>query len=707
MDLRITHLSKILKSNPNQKIGFYKDENRTDIYSYSDLDLLSDTYAEVLRGTFFKNHSKDQSAIQKKVFISLENGAEFAIAFLALMKLQAIAIPLPTLSVSEPKFYRERLNQVLNKIESYILITDVTTVKYLDSHKSYFSNPIKFSEVKIKDLVTERLNVVGTKEHRDLKPSTSEDNQFNDSDEIALIQFSSGSTQLPKGVELTHRNILTNLEQISIGMDVQLNDIYAGWLPFYHDMGLIGGLLGTLYNGKLGYFATPVDFLISPTLWVRNLSKWQATVLTGPDFYYRQMTKKVKSSDLKDLDFSRVRVMMTGAELINAQTCKEFIEKYSAYGLNKDAFMPVYGLAENSLAVTFSPAGRGVRIDQFVNGEGQTVESVSTGYPLKSIKLKIVKDNYEDAVEREIGEIYIKSPSMTNGYFNDAQNTNGLFEGAWLKTGDLGYLFEGELFIVGRKKELIKLNGKSYFPADLEKEIYSLGKDYAIARIAALSVWMPKSEGGKTEEVHVVVESKELSAARRNQLRGQIISVLAKHILISEEKVHLVPACSIPRTSSGKTQRYKLAEQILNQSLDVLESQFTRISLVTKVKRVFLYKELLFRIAKNVYFSWKRKRKLNQIDKSIEKKLVQEIEALVVRNEMKKNKKVDLDRPISESGLDSISLIELNQKVKDNWGIEISLLEFIQFKTLKDIKNHIVDRLAKGQLDLVDKRQEI
>ena len=540
MDLKISHLSKILKLNPEQKIGFYKDENRTDIYSYSQLEILSSAYAEQLQTTVFR----DQSSVQKKVFLSLENSAEFAIAFLALMKLRAIAVPLPTLSITEPKLYLQRLNQVLIKIESYILITDSTTVKVLESHRHEFSNPIKYSEVNIKELVSKNL--------ADNKPFPVI--QCNP-DEIALIQFSSGSTQLPKGVELTHKNIITNLEQISHGMDVKENDVSAGWLPFYHDMGLIGGLLGTLYNAKMGYFATPIDFLISPTLWVKNLSKWKATVLIGPDFYYRQMTSKVKDSELKNLDFSHVRVMMTGAELINMQTCQDFINKYSAYGLNKSTFMPVYGLAENSLAVTFTPPGRGIRTDRFVNSEGQVIESVSTGFPLKSVQLKIVRDSYEEAIEREIGEIYLKSPSMTNGYYRDSQNTNRLFEGDWLKTGDLGYLFDGELFIVGRKKELIKLNGKSYFPADLEKEIYSLSKKFAMARIAALSVWMPKPEGGKVEEVHIVVESKELSSLRRKELRTQIIAVLAKHILIQEEQIHLVPTCSIPRTSRRHQER--------------------------------------------------------------------------------------------------------------------------------------------------------
>ncbi len=693
MDLKISHLSKILNSNPDQKIGFYKAENRTDIYSYSQLDKLSSTFAEELQKSIFK----EISLVQKKVFISLENSVEFVIAFLALMKLRAIAVPLSTFSVTEPKLYEERLRQVMNKIENHVIITDSTTKKFLDSRKANFTSSIVSVEVKTNQLSIQQLEA---------NPPQVVDGIYNP-DELALIQFSSGSTHLPKGVELTHGNIITNLEQIRIGMDLQDTDVSCGWLPFYHDMGLIGGLLGTLYNGKLGYFATPIDFLISPTLWVKNLAKWKATILIGPDFYYRQLVKKVKSADLKNLNLSSIRLMLTGAELINVQTCKEFNEKYSVCGLNQNAFMPVYGLAENSLAVTFCPVGRAIKTDRFINAEGQPLESVSTGLPLQSIQLRIVKENYQEAISREIGEIYINSPSMTKGYYNDRQNTNSLFEGEWLKTGDLGYLFEGELYIVGRKKELIKLNGKSYFPADLEKEIFSLSDQYAMARIAALSIWMPKHEGGKVEEVHIVVESKELTLSKRNELKGNIIQVLAKHILITEDQVHLVPPCSIPRTSSGKTQRYKLGELILNKNLTALESRFLRLAFATKMKKMFLYKELYARLLKNVYFSWTRKIKLNRLEKAVEKELLQEVEALVLLNKTKTNLKVNLDVSIAESGMDSINLIELNQKVKDNWGIEISLLDFIQFKTLNDVKNHIVECLAKGQHDLLDHRREV
>ena len=383
-------------------------------------------------------------------------------------------------------------------------------------------------------------------------------------DDVAFVQFTSGSTATPKGVVITHRNLASNIAAFSgpHGVDATSDDIAVSWLPLYHDMGLVGMAIGAMYMGSEAVIMTPEAFVKRPVEWLRAISRFKANVSFAPNFAYDLAVRRVKDADVADLDLSSWRVAGCGAEPIHASTLAAFADKFRAAGFRGTSFQPSYGLAEIVLAATMARPGRELRVERLVaddvtvrrvathaNGTpAETVSVVSCGTPLPGHDVGIFDEAGRSLPDRHIGEIVLSGPSVTPGYYNDPDATARAIRDGRLFTGDLGYLSNGELFVCGRAKDLIIVNGRKYHPQDLEWGV----ADLAGIRRGRVVAFGTTTGAGPDRTVVVAEPSGTVPADELTEaIRRRIVDVCG---LVVDDVV-LVPGGTVARTTSGKVRR--------------------------------------------------------------------------------------------------------------------------------------------------------
>jgi fatty-acyl-CoA synthase len=391
------------------------------------------------------------------------------------------------------------------------------------------------------------------------------------SEDIAFIQFTSGSTSQPKGVVLTHENLRVNIAGIVGPQGFCVNpevDVGISWLPLFHDMGLIGMALGPVYTVTLSLLMSPLLFIKRPLEFLRAFGRHRGSVTCMPNFGYSLCVKRIPDRELERLDLSSWRAAGCGAEPIQAEILQSFAKKFAPAGFRETALFPCYGMAEHTVAVTFSTIGRPLRTD-VVSGadigerrvatpcapdEPRAVRFVSCGRPLPAHELRIVDDQGCPLGDRQVGEIQLRGPSVMRGYDGRPDLTAQILRDGWLRTGDLGYLYDGEIFLCGRKKDVIILNGRNYAPQDLEwivTELPGIRKGAVVA--------FGTNAFGAREKVVIVAEAKEAQDATEvtAKIRQKILDV----IQIQVDEVLIVPPGTIPKTTSGKLQRSRVRER--------------------------------------------------------------------------------------------------------------------------------------------------
>lgn len=386
------------------------------------------------------------------------------------------------------------------------------------------------------------------------------------SDDLALIQYTSGTTDKPKGVTLSHKNLLHNIHGIGVAGDLNEKDVGISWLPMYHDMGLIGGFLTSVYWNLTMVLMQPEAFLFRPRWYFENITKYRVTAGVAPNFGYHYCTTRIGDTDLHKLDLSSWRIALNGAEPVDRITLTKFLEKFKPCGLRDDIFLPVYGMAEDSLAATFPSLEKttvvrrfrrdklekeDVAIDSDSNNSQDYIDLVSVGYPLVGQEVKIVNQKGKTLHEREVGEICIKSSSLSSGYYKNPKATAAAFKDNWLYSGDLGFILDGMLFISGRKKEMIIKRGKNIYPYDVER-IASTVKGVRLGCCVAFDV---HNEAEGTEDLVLVCESTVKDKAARERLKQEIHNEILTRLGIAPDDIKIVPKESIPKTTSGKLQR--------------------------------------------------------------------------------------------------------------------------------------------------------
>ncbi|MFP2924137.1 fatty acyl-AMP ligase [Pyxidicoccus sp. 3LG] len=380
----------------------------------------------------------------------------------------------------------------------------------------------------------------------------------------ALLQYTSGSTGAPKGVLLTHGNLLANIRAIGSAMRVGSEDVAVSWLPLYHDMGLIGAWLMPLTYGVPVTFLSPLAFLTRPARWLHALHAHRGTLSAAPNFAYDLCVKKVRDEELQGLDLSAWRVALNGSEAVSPETLEHFTRRFAPYGLKAGALFPAYGLAEVSVALTFPPPGRPPRIDTIERepferkGDARPTEDgtrtlrfVSCGSPLSGYAVRIIGPRGQPVGERVRGHIELRGPSVTPGYYRNPMATQAVMHDGWMDSGDLGYLADGELYVTGRSKELIIQAGRNLYPSEIEELV---GEVPGVRKGCVAAFGQPDPRVG-TERLVVVAETRERSPERRARLRSSIVRRVAEVLELPPEEVVLAPPGAVRKTSSGKLRR--------------------------------------------------------------------------------------------------------------------------------------------------------
>jgi len=399
-----------------------------------------------------------------------------------------------------------------------------------------------------------------------------------DPTDLALVQYTSGSTGAPRGAAITHANLMANLEDIVTSLALTSRDRCVDWLPLYHDMGLIGSVLVAISAGASSILIAPESFVVRPTIWLETFTSRAGTYAPAPNFGYQLCTSRVSDEALKKLDLSSWRVALTGAEPVRKETIEAFTTRFAPCGFRPEAFLPVYGLAEATLAAAFPPLGRGARVEvldgevlratgraeRARGGAGRTVVSVGRAFP--GSELRVVDGEGKPLPERGEGEVVLRGPSVMSGYYGDPEATGRTIRDGWLHTGDMGFVADGELFVTGRLKAVLIRAGEKYHAEDLERAAERV-PDVRTGCSAAFPI-----ENSGAEHVVLVVERGARAKADPSQLARDVADEVRRVEGLAASFVHVAAPGQVPKTSSGKVQRERCRTSLLGGSLEILGS---------------------------------------------------------------------------------------------------------------------------------------
>jgi len=408
-------------------------------------------------------------------------------------------------------------------------------------------------------------------------------------DDPAYLQYTSGSTSFPRGVEITQKTVLNNLAEIAnFGLKLTAEDRFVSWLPFYHDMGLVGFILVPLFGQLSVDYLGSRTFAMRPRLWLKILSDNKGTISSAPTFGYALCAKRLRPSDIENYDLSSWRAACVGAERINPEPLQEFADILAPSGFDQNAFVACYGMAECVLATSFAPLGEGLKVDvvdrdlMAATGEARpldgdalsTSQYVDCGKLLPGFEFEIIDDDGKVLDDRHCGHIHLKGPSVMRGYYRDEESTSRVLSGdGWLNTGDIGYCVGDHVFITSRSKDVIIIKGRNIWPYDLEVLAQQTG-GVKLGGVAAFSI----STDGEEEQAVIVVETRERDLQNRQNIVDEISRSIHAHFGINV-LIDLAPRGTLPRTSSGKLSRSQSKQDYLaRQTLQKVEQSVPRVT---------------------------------------------------------------------------------------------------------------------------------
>ena len=571
-----------LKQHPQRiHIQMYEDDNSGKAISYQAL------YEKALKIAFSLQDLglRPSSAVA----IMLPTCAEYFYSFYGILLAGGIPVPIyPPARASQLEEHVKRHTHILNNCETTILIT-VPEAKVV-------AQLLKSNTQELQHIITPE-QLLDTEVTNYSLPHVHED-------DTAFIQYTSGSTGDPKGVVLTHANLLANIRAMGEAVEASSKDVFVSWLPLYHDMGLIGSWLGSIYHASVFVVMSPLSFLSKPQRWLWAIHQYKGTLSASPNFAYEYTLHRLKNSDLKGLDLSSWRLAFNGAEAVSPVTMRNFCEHFKHYGFKETSMTPVYGLAESSVGLVFPPLHRGALVDHIQRDlfmkekiakptqDKIGLDFVSSGSALKGHEIRIVDELGHELPPRHEGSLQFKGPSSTKGYYKNESKTNELLDKGWLNTGDQAYMAEGELFITGRVKDIIIRAGRNIYPDQLEKAI---GHIEGI-RKGCVAIFGIKDESSGTERLIILAETKEMEERIREELIHKITTLSGELLGAIADKVVLAETGAVLKTSSGKIRRSATKElYIRNKGKSETQSlllQFSRLflkSIIPNIKRLKRY----------------------------------------------------------------------------------------------------------------------
>jgi fatty-acyl-CoA synthase len=485
---------------------------------------------------------------------------DFAVMFYACQYAALVPVPLPAaIHLGGHEAYVRHLRQMI-----------------LDCRAAAAFAPAEFIELLQEAVEGLPVQVAGTLEDFQQLDDTGDLPAPPEPHELAYLQYTSGSTRFPRGTMITQASVMHNLEAIfNHGFRLTQEDRFCSWLPYYHDMGLVGIVLGCMATQRSCDFLGSREFAMRPRLWLKLMSQNRSTISFSPPFGYALAARRLTQKDTDALDLTSWRIAGVGAEMIHEEWLDAFARATAPAGFDRRAFLPCYGMAECSLGVSFSPVGEGVHID-YVDGDrlsdtgearsltgegdGRRKGFVNCGTPLPGFEVEIRDEQGRVLPDRRVGRIFLRSPSVMQGYYNLPEiSAEVLSKDGWLNTGDLGYRVDGNLYITGRAKDLLIINGRNIWPQDLES-LAELQPEVRPTDASAFSV--PGSDG--TEVAVLVVQCRETDPKAQAELADRL------HEAISTEfgircLIELVPPHTLPRTSSGKLSRSAARKEFLER----------------------------------------------------------------------------------------------------------------------------------------------
>ncbi|MBX3635714.1 MAG: AMP-binding protein [Rubrivivax sp.] len=390
-------------------------------------------------------------------------------------------------------------------------------------------------------------------------------------DDIAFIQYTSGSTGQPKGVALTHANLLANIRAMAAAVQATRRDVFVSWLPLYHDMGLIGAWLAPLYVGFPLVVMSPLAFLSRPLRWLQAIHRWRGTLSAGPNFAYELCLSRIDDADLAGLDLGCWRLAFNGAEAVSPDTVRRFVQRFAPCGLAPEALAPVYGLAEASVGLLFPPLGRVAPVDcidravfasqrRALPVAAETpgaLRFVGCGRALPGHEVRIVDDAGHELPERAEGRLEFRGPSATRGYFHNPAQTARLFHDGWLDTGDRAYLADGDVYVTGRVKDIVIRGGRNLYPQEIEEAVGAV----AGVRKGCVAVFGSPDPATGTERLVVLAEARAMAAPARQAVHDAVVRAVVDAIGEPPDEVVLAPPHTVLKTSSGKVRRSACRER--------------------------------------------------------------------------------------------------------------------------------------------------
>lgn len=508
-----------------------------------------------------------------RVALVIPDGDEFVLSFLGALFAGIVPVPLvPQLSFKNVESYHQTIAHIVRASGASMLLTTTATEPYV--------RPVLDGVETLRSILTVDQIVEDRGATLDVRTRP---------EDIAFLQFTSGSTSRPKGVTVTHANLAANSEAFMIhglARDPR-TDKGVSWLPLFHDMGLIGFVVGPLFTNVPCVFLPTASFVRAPRMWLDKIHVHRGTITYAPNFAFALVAKRLKDKDVEGLDLSCVRVAGCGAEPIQAKALRDFASRLAPAGFDARAFLPSYGMAEATLAITFAPLGEGIRTDR-VDPRALTAseaspsvaedatELVDCGRPFPGHEIAIVDVDGRKLADRRVGQIVVRGPSVTPGYFQDsdltAQSYRALPSDAsgdepWLHTGDLGYRVGDRLFVCGRLKDMIIVRGRNYYPTDIEwavGELPTVRRGSVVAfGVSVDSQGWPTDIGGD-EQLVICCEG---VASEAETIRESISACAVAQFGLTPHEVVVAQLASLPRTSSGKPQRRKTRQMYIEGTL--------------------------------------------------------------------------------------------------------------------------------------------
>jgi acyl carrier protein len=509
------------------------------------------TYRQLWEGATRVAAALQQRGLQtgESVAIMLPTGREYFFGFFAVLLAGGIPVPIyPPARRSQLEDHLRRHGGILNNCQASMLITV--------SEARMIAQLLKSQVVSLRDTTT--VSDLLSQPGEYVRPVIG-------SSDIAFIQYTSGSTGSPKGVVLTHANLLANIRAMGEAVEADSNDVFVSWLPLYHDMGLIGAWLGSMYFAFSFIVMSPLTFLTRPQRWLWAMHHYRGTLSAAPNFGYELVLKRVPDEVLKGFDLSHWRCAFNGAEPVSPDTISRFTRRLSPAGFKAEAMMPVYGLAESSVGLAFPPLHTVPRIDyvqreEFTHtaharpsdvSDSSALAFVTGGQPLPGHAIRIVDRDGKPLPERHEGALQFRGPSSTSGYYRNPEATQQLFRDEWLDTGDLAYLADGYLFVTGRSKDLIIRAGRNIYPQEVE-EVVSNIDGVRKGCVVAFGTREPRTG---TERLVLIAETRQQDERARQSIEKEITSVASDLIGLPPDEVILAPPHTVLKTSSGKVRR--------------------------------------------------------------------------------------------------------------------------------------------------------